>query len=75
MHCPSLHEGRQREGVPRILDPEDAHEEAVSAEEDTTPDENSYLLSPGIGHSRNLDGKGDGAEGHHTVYGLSVVSR
>ena len=68
----SLHERWQGEWVAAILDAEDAQEEAVYQEEDQTPDDHCDLLSLGVGHARNFDSQGDGAEREHTVYYIRV---
>jgi hypothetical protein len=46
----------QPEGVAAVLDPEDAQEEGVHAENDSTPNDRDLLLA-GIGHSRLMVAK------------------
>jgi hypothetical protein len=57
----------QPEGVAAVLDPEDAQEEGVHAENDSTPNEDRDLLLAGIGHSRDLESKTDGGKGEDAV--------
>jgi hypothetical protein len=63
----SFSEGREPEGVATVLDSEDAEEEGVHAEENSTPDEYGDLLLAGIGHSGDLESKADGSEGEDAV--------
>jgi len=60
-------EGGQPERVTAVLDPEDAEEERVHAQNDSTPDEYRNLLLAGIGHSRDLERKADSGKGKDTV--------
>jgi hypothetical protein len=60
-------ERRQPEWVTAVLDPEDAQEERVHAEKDSTPDQDRDLLLAGIRHPGDLESKADGGEGKNTV--------
>ena len=60
-------ERRQPEGVATVLDPEDAQEEGVHAEKDSTPNEDCDLLLAGICHPGDLESKADGGEGENAV--------
>lgn len=68
-------EGREPEGVATVLDPEDAQQERVHAEENGTPDEDSDLLLALVGHARHLQSETDGGEGEDAVWktGSAVV--
>jgi hypothetical protein len=72
---PSLSEGREPEGVTTVLDPEDAEEERVHAEENSAPDEHGDLLLASVGHSGNLESKADGGEGEDAVWKTWSVDR
>ena len=52
----------QMERITAILDPEDAHQEAVHAKHYPSPYENRSLLHLRIRHARNLDRKCDRRE-------------
>jgi hypothetical protein len=56
-----------------VLDPEDAHEEAVGEEQGAAPECHRDLLHSGIRHTGDLDCKRDGAERHHAVYAELVA--
>lgn len=58
----------QPKGVATVLDPEDAQEEGVHAEEDSTPNEDCNLLLAGICHPGYLESKADGGEGEDAVW-------
>lgn len=60
-------ERRQPEGVTTVLDPENAQEEGVHAEKNSTPNEDCNLLLAGIRHPGDLESKADGGEGENTV--------
>lgn len=64
----SLHERRQRERVGTVLDAENAEKEAVHDEQNTTPGQNSNLLSLVVANARHLNGERDGTESQDTVY-------
>lgn len=68
-------ERRQPEGVATVLDPEDAQEERVHAEEDSTPNEDCNLLLAGICHSGDLESKADSGKGENTVCKHKSVGR
>lgn len=60
-------ERRQPERISSVLDPENTKQEAVHAEDDTTPDEDGNLLCTWVGHAWNLQGEGDCRECEHAV--------
>jgi len=68
-------EGWQPEGVATVLDPEDAQEERVHAENDSAPNEYRDLLLAGVGHSRDLESKADSGEGEDAVCEYWSVTR
>ena len=63
----TLEERWQGEGVAAVLDAEDAEQEAVHDDHDTTPDEDGELLCLLIGNSRRLDGQCDGSKRQNAV--------
>jgi hypothetical protein len=64
-------EGRQPEGVATVLDPEDAQEERVHAEKNSTPDEDCNLLLASICHPGDLKSKANGGERENAVCKIS----
>ena len=72
-YSPTLYPGhlerRQPELVPAVLLPEYAEQVAVHAQQDTTPQEHSKLLSPRVRDSRYLERQGDCRESQNTVDG------
>lgn len=53
--------------VPAVLLSEDAEQEAVHAEQDTAPEEDSELLGARVGDTRNLEGERNSRKGEDTV--------
>lgn len=69
-------ERRQPELVSAVLLSEDAEQEAVHAEQDAAPKEDSELLGARIGDTRDLECERNSREGEDTVCSWSVeVSR
>ena len=66
-HCCVHLERRQPELVPAVLLSEDAEQEAVHAEQDTAPEEDSELLGARVGDTRNLEGERNSRKGEDTV--------
>ena len=60
-------ERRQPEGVAAVLDSEDAEQEGVHAQKNGTPEEDSNLLSAGIGNTRYLESQADSGKGEDTI--------
>lgn len=60
--------GGQPEGVRAVLDAEAAHEEAVHAKENTSPQEDGKRLGARILDPGDLDSQGDGCKGKDTIY-------
>lgn len=61
-------EGWQPERISAILNPEDAQEEGVHAEDHTSPDEDGDLLSSRVLDARSLDSEADGCECEDAVW-------
>ncbi len=59
---PNSHKGWQGEGVTPILHAEDAQQEAVHDEKNTSPSQDDHLLGFRIGYPWRLDGKRDSSE-------------
>ena len=62
-----LHEGRQREWIARVLDTEDAQQEAVDKEQGAAKRNDCDLLRLGLSNSWNLDRERDRAKRQDTV--------
>lgn len=57
----------QPKWITAILDSEDAHEEAVHAKHNTSPDNTGNLLRSGVFHTRNLQAQRDSGKGQDSV--------
>lgn len=68
MNAGQSSEWRQPEWVATILYPEDAEQEAVHAEHDTSPDNDHDTLQLRVLGSRNLESERDGCKSKDTVF-------
>lgn len=66
-------EGRQPKLIAAILLPENAKKEAVHAEKDAAPKEDSNLLSTRIGDAGYLEGERDSSKREHAVWMLLAI--
>lgn len=64
-------ERRQPERIPAVLDAKDAEQEAVHAQNDTSPDHDGDFLITWVGHARDFERQADSCEGKDAVYGHS----